>query len=152
MPTNLYGLNDNFIVASSHVIPGLITKFLSAKKNKKNVKIWGTGKPIREFIHVNDLASAIFTVLNAKSSILRKICNKELPILNVGSGESITIKNLAFLIKKISNFKGNVYFDKKYPDGTIKKNLNSKKIKLLNWSAKIKLSDGLKEIIDQKSK
>ena len=78
MWVQIIGLNDNFIVASSHVIPGLITKFLSAKKNKKNVKICGTGKPIRKFIHVNDLASAIFTVLNAKSSILRKICNKYL--------------------------------------------------------------------------
>lgn len=150
MPTNVYGLNDNFNVSTSHVIPGLITKFLAAKKNKTNVKIWGTGKPIREFIHADDLAEAIITTLNAKSSRLRKIMNNELPIFNVGTGESISIKNLALLLKKLTNFKKKIIFDKKFPDGTIKKNLNSKKIKLLEWKSKIKLTDGLKKIIEQK--
>ena len=150
MPTNVYGLNDNFNVSTSHVIPGLITKFLAAKKNKTNVKIWGTGKPIREFIHADDLAEAIITTLNAKSSRLRKIMNNELPIFNVGTGESISIKNLALLLKKLTNFKNKIIFDKKFPDGTIKKNLNSKKIKLLEWKSKIKLTDGLKKIIEQK--
>ena len=152
MPTNLYGLNDNFVVASSHVIPGLITKFLKAKKNKKNVKIWGSGKPIREFIHVEDLAEAIFSTINAKNSHLKKIMKNELPIFNVGSGESITIKNLALLIKKLTDFNGKIFFDKNYPDGTFKKNLDSKKIKLLNWKSKIKLSVGLKRLVDQKLK
>ena len=150
MPTNVYGLNDNFNVSTSHVIPGLITKFLAAKKNKTNVKIWGTGKPIREFIHADDLAEAIITTLNAKSSRLRKIMNNELPIFNVGTGESISIKNLALLLKKLTNFKNKIIFDKKFPDGTIKKNLNRKKIKLIEWKSKIKLTDGLKKIIEQK--
>ena len=152
MPTNLYGINDNFVIASSHVIPGMITKFLNAKKNKTHVKIWGTGKPVREFIHVDDLAEAIFVTINVKSSYLKKIMNNDLPIFNVGSGESITIKKLAMLIKKLTKFKGRISFDKNYPDGTINKNLDSKKIKLLNWTAKIKLSDGLKEIINKKNK
>jgi GDP-L-fucose synthase len=152
MPTNLYGINDNYIVASSHVIPGMITKFLTAKKKNTYVKIWGTGKPIREFIHVDDLAEAIFITINTKSSNLIKIMKNELPIFNVGSGESLSIKKLAFLIKKLTKFKGKISFDKSFPDGTFKKNLDSKKIKLLNWRAKIKLSDGLKKIIDQKFK
>jgi GDP-L-fucose synthase len=150
MPTNLYGGNDKFVVASSHVIPGLITKFLSAKKNKTNVKIWGSGKPIREFIHVDDVAEAIFVTLNAKNSILKKIMGNQLPIFNIGTGESLSIKKLSFLIKKLTNFKGKILFDKNYPDGTINKNLDSKRIGLLNWKAKIKLVDGLKKIIDQK--
>ena len=152
MPTNLYGGNDNFDLISSHVIPGLITKFINAKKNKTNIKIWGSGKPIREFIHVDDVALAILTTLNAKNSMLRKIMNNELPIFNVGSGESFSIKELALILKKLTKFKGKIFFDKNFPDGTLNKNLDSKKIKLLNWSAKIKLVDGLKKIIYQKIK
>ncbi len=150
MPTNLYGSNDYFVLPSSHVIPGLITKFLAAKKNKTNVKIWGSGKPIREFIHVDDLAEAIYITLNAKNSKIKKIMGNQLPIFNIGTGESLSIRKLSFLIKKLTNFKGKISFDKNYPDGTINKNLNSKKIRLLNWKAKIKLVDGLKKIIDQK--
>jgi GDP-L-fucose synthase len=151
MPTNLYGENDNFDIASSHVIPGLITKFITAKKYKKIVKIWGSGKPIREFIHVDDLAEAVFTVLNTKNSHFKNIMNDKIPILNVGSGESLSIKKLAYLIKKLVDFKGKIIFDKSYPDGTFKKNLNSKRIKSLNWAPKIKLSKGLKKIIDQRN-
>ena len=151
MPTNLYGENDNFDIASSHVIPGLITKFITAKKYKKIVKIWGSGKPIREFIHVDDLAEAVFTVLNTKNSHFKNIMNDKMPILNVGSGESLSIKKLAYLIKKLVDFKGKIIFDKSYPDGTFKKNLNSKRIKSLNWAPKIKLSKGLKKIIDQRN-
>ena len=151
MPTNLYGENDNFDISSSHVIPGLISKFITAKKYKKIVKIWGSGKPIREFIHVDDLAEAVFTVLNTKNSHFKKIMNDKMPILNIGSGESLSIKKLAYLIKKLVDFKGKIIFDKSYPDGTFKKNLNSKRIKSLNWGPKIKLSKGLKKIIDQRN-
>ena len=121
-------------------------------QNKTNIKIWGSGKPIREFIHVDDVALAILTTLNAKNSMLRKIMNNELPIFNVGSGESFSIKELALILKKLTKFKGKIFFDKNFPDGTLNKNLDSKKIKLLNWSAKIKLVDGLKKIIYQKIK
>lgn len=147
MPTNLYGENDNFDIASSHVIPGLISKFLLAKKKSVSVKIWGSGKPIREFLHVDDLAKAILILLKINKVKLKKITNNELPILNIGSGESISIKNLALLIKKISQFKGKIVFDKNYPDGTVNKNLDSKKIKKLKWNAKITLADGLTKII-----
>ena len=147
MPTNLYGENDNFDIESSHVIPGLISKFLLAKKKKTDVKIWGSGKPIREFLHVNDLANVILLLLKTKKSKLSKISNNEIPIFNIGSGSSISIKNLAFLIKKLSQFKGKIIFDKKYPDGTINKNLDSRKIKIFKWKAKITLEKGLKKII-----
>ncbi len=152
MPTNLYGENDNFDISSSHVIPGLITKFLQAKKKKTNVKIWGTGKPIREFLHVEDLAQAIFRILKLNKIEIKKINKNKLPILNVGSGESLTIKKLALMIKKISKFKGKVFFDKTFPDGTINKNLDSSKIKKFNWAPKIKLSLGLKNIIESRQK
>ena len=152
MPTNLYGENDNFDISSSHVIPGLITKFLQAKKKKTNVKIWGTGKPIREFLHVEDLAQAIFRILKLNKIEIKKINKNKLPIFNVGSGESLTIKKLALLIKKISKFKGKVFFDKTFPDGTINKNLDSSKIKKCNWKPKIKLSLGLKNIIESRQK
>ena len=150
MPTNLYGGNDNFNIALSHVIPGLITKFLFAKKNNTKVKIWGSGKPIREFIHVDDLSEAIFTVLKTNKLTLGKIMKNKLPIFNIGSGEAISIRNLAFLIKKLVGFKGKVILDKSYPDGTLNRTLYSGKIKLLKWKANIKLIDGLKTIIDQR--
>ena len=147
MPTNLYGKNDNFEVASSHVIPGLISKFLNAKKKKLDVEVWGSGRPIREFLHVDDLANAIFTVLTTDKKKINKIFKGKLPIINIGSGESITIKKLTLLIKKIINFKGKIFFNKDYPDGTMNKNLDSTMIKKLKWKAKIKLAVGLNEII-----
>ena len=147
MPTNLYGKNDNFEVASSHVIPGLISKFLNAKKKKLDVEVWGSGKPIREFLHVDDLANAILTVLKTDKKKINKIFKGKLPIINIGSGESITIKKLTLLIKKITNYKGKVFFNKNYPDGTMNKNLDSTMIKKLKWKAKIKLAVGLHEII-----
>ena len=150
MPTNLYGDNDNFDIASSHVIPGLISKFLLAKKKKSDVKIWGSGKPIREFLHVKDLVEAIFILLKANKLKIKKVTNNELPIINIGSGKSISIKNLALLIKKISQFKGRVIFDSKYPDGTINKNLDSSQIKKFQWHAKITLEKGLEKIINSK--
>ena len=151
MPTNLYGKNDNFEVVSSHVIPGLISKFLNAKKKKLDVEVWGSGRPIREFLHVDDLANAIFTVLKTDKKKINKIFKGKLPIINIGSGESITIKKLTLLIKKITNYKGKVFFNKNYPDGTMNKNLDSTMIKKLKWKAKIKLAVGLHEIIISRS-
>jgi len=151
MPTNLYGKNDNFDVTSSHVIPGLISKFLNAKKKKLDVEVWGSGRPIREFLHVDDLANAIFTVLKTDKKKINKIFKGKLPIINIGSGESITIKKLTLLIKKITNYKGKIFFNKNYPDGTMNKNLDSTMIKKLKWKAKIKLATGLQEIIISRS-
>ena len=147
MPTNVYGKNDNFDANSSHVIPGMITKFIEAYKNKKNIKLWGTGKPVREFIHADDLARAIFFLMEISKKKLKNISNKKMPILNVGSGESITIKKLALLIKRLTNFQGKIVFDKTYPDGTINKNLDGSRLKKLGWKANILLKNGLKKVI-----
>lgn len=150
MPTNLYGINDNFDIKSSHVIPGLISKFLKAKKNKTSIKVWGSGKSIREFLYVDDLADAIFEVLKTSKNKLKRVCLNDIPILNIGSGESISIKNLVLKIKKIINFKGKIIFDRSFPDGTLNKNLDSKRINSLNWKPKIKLNQGLKKVINSR--
>jgi len=151
MPTNVYGINDNFDKFSGHVIPAMISKFIEAKKkNYKQIKLLGTGRPLREFIHSNDLANAILQCLRLPKSKFKKIFNKTLPILNVGTGENISISKLSKLISKLVDYEGKIFFDKKYPDGTFKKNLKKKKINSLGWKPQIKLYDGLKEIIDKK--
>ena len=147
MPTNTYGKNDNFDMDNSHVIPGMITKFIKAKKENKNqVKLFGTGKPEREFIYSDDLANAIVKMIFISKKKLNKTFKNELPILNVGTGQSISIKDLALLIKKIINYNGKIIFDKNYPDGTMKKNLDSRIIKSLGWAPKIKIDDGLNKV------
>ena len=134
-PANLYGDGDNFDLKSSHVIPALVKKFVLAKrKNFKQVEIWGSGKVKREFLNVDDLASAIKFCINK---------NIHYPYLNIGSGEHISIKNLAELIKKIVGYNGKLFFNKKYPDGVKLRKLDSKKIKRLGWSPKILLKKGL---------
>ena len=152
MPTNLYGIEDNFDIKSSHVIPGLITKFLNSKKNKTNIKVWGTGKTIREFMYDDDLAKAIFKALITPKSKLVKIFKNKLPIINVGTGEYISIFQLAKKIKKIVKFKGKILFDKNFPDGTLIKNLDSSKIRKLKWRPKIRLNTGLKKVINSRVK
>ena len=152
MPTNLYGIKDNFDIKSSHVIPGLITKFLNAKKNKTNVKVWGTGKAIREFMYVDDLANAIFKTLITPMLKFTKTFKEKLPIINVGTGEYVSILQLAKKIKKILRFKGKILFDKNFPDGTKIKNLDSSKIRKLKWKPKIKLNSGLKKVINSRLK
>jgi GDP-L-fucose synthase len=152
MPTNLYGIKDNFDIKSSHVIPGLITKFLNAKKNKTNIKVWGSGKAIREFMYVDDLADAIFKTLITSKLRLTKIFEERLPIINVGTGEYVSILQLAKKIKKILKFNGKILFDKNFPDGTKIKNLDSSKIRKLKWKPKIKLDTGLKKVINSRIK
>ena len=152
MPTNVYGNNDNFDKINGHVIPAMISKFIEAKKkSKKIVNLLGTGKPIREFIHSDDLAEAILKCLNVSSKKIDKIFKGKLPILNIGTGENIKIINLAKMISKFSNFSGTIKFDKRFPDGTYKKNLNSKIIKKLGWKPRINLKNGLKEDILKQS-
>jgi len=152
MPTNIYGINDNFDIGSSHVIPGLISKFIEAKKNKKDIVVWGTGKAVREFLYVDDLANAILKILFIKRDNIKKISKNKLPIFNIGSNESISIKNLAYKIKKIIKFKYKIVFDKSYPDGTMNKNLDSRKIKKTNWKPKTKLNIGLAKVIKARQK
>lgn len=134
-PANLYGEGDNFDLKSSHVIPALVKKFhLAKKQNKKNVEIWGSGTVKREFLNVEDLASAINFCLT------KKIKHS---FVNVGSGEHITIKRLALIIKDIIGFKGKIFFNKKYPDGVKLRKLNSQKLNKMGWTAKIPLKNGL---------
>ncbi len=152
MPTNLYGVNDNFDIKSSHVIPGLITKFLISKETNTPVKVWGSGKSIREFLFVDDLADAIFKLLKCSKKKLTKASLNKVPVFNVGSGESVTIKSLVLKIKNIIKFKGKIIFDTNYPDGTLNKNLDSKKIYSLNWRPKTKLDEGLRLVIKSRNK
>lgn len=139
-PANLYGVGDNFNLKSSHVLPALVKKFIQAKKNKKKmVEVWGSGKVRREFLNVEDLAGAIKFLLKKKIKY---------DYINVGSGEDISIKTLAYSIKKIINFKGKIFFNKKYPDGVKVRKVNSSIIKGLGWKPKIKLKKGLIKYCD----
>ena len=144
MPTNLYGPGDNYSVENSHVIPSLIRRFHEAKINKlPHVNVWGTGKPRKEFLYVDDLAEACVLLMNIDKTIHNKIINKMTTHINVGYGEDLTIENLAKIIKEIINYKGIIKFDNDKPDGTPQKLLNSNKIKSLGWSANMSLKNGL---------
>jgi GDP-L-fucose synthase len=137
-PANLYGDNDNYDLKSSHVIPALIRKFCEAKLNNKPVVIiWGSGKSKREFMHVNDLASAIYFLLKKKT--------KEY-FLNIGTNEEISIRELANKLRVISNFQGKIIFDKSKADGQKRRVLDSTKIKKMGWKYNISLDEGLNKI------
>jgi GDP-L-fucose synthase len=139
MPTNLYGENDNFDLESSHVLPALIRKFHEAKKeNKKEITLWGTGEPKREFLHVDDLADAcVFLMNNYDSS----------EIINIGTGEDLSIKELAQKIQKLIGFEGELIWDAERPDGTARKLLDVTKLNALGWKHRISLDVGLKMTI-----
>ena len=152
MPTNLYGPGDNYSLENGHVIPTLIKKFHLAKISKKSVLCWGSGNPMREFLHVNDLANAILFVLENIDTNNNDICvgsNGELlSFLNVGSGEEISIKELAKKISSVVDFRGDILWDKSKPDGTPRKLLDISRIQKLGWKSKINLEDGLKVTYD----
>lgn len=137
MPTNLYGINDNFDPNSSHVLPALIRKFHEAKEsNAPYVECWGDGSPRREFLHVDDLAEACFRCMISYDS---------LEIINVGTGDDLTIKELTKLISIIVGYTGEIVWDESKPNGTPRKVLNVDKIKTLGWSPKIGLRQGIYE-------
>jgi GDP-L-fucose synthase len=139
MPTNLYGPNDNYDLENAHVLPSLIRKFIEAKNSGANeVVIWGTGTPKREFLHVNDLAGACCFLMQQYN---------EPNIINIGSGEDISIYNLALLIKEIVGYTGNITLDGSRPDGTPRKLLNISKIKALGWSPTIDLTTGISQVV-----
>lgn len=135
MPTNLYGPNDNYDLQNSHVLPALIRKFHAAKKNDlANVEMWGTGKPKREFLHVDDLAEACLFLMENFN---------EAGFVNVGVGEDLSILELAEMIKEIIGYKGEIIHDEKKPDGTPRKLLDVSKINALGWKASIPLQKGI---------
>lgn len=137
MPTNLYGPNDNYDLAGSHVLPAMIRKFHEAKEtNGKEVVVWGTGKPMREFLYVDDLAEACYFLMENYN---------EPGAINVGTGSDITIEDLAHLVKKIVGFEGDIVFDTSKPDGTPKKQLDVSKINALGWKATIDLEEGIRQ-------
>jgi GDP-L-fucose synthase len=139
MPTNLYGPNDNFDLQNSHVFPALIRKFVEAKRtNAPSVTLWGTGTPKREFLHVDDLAKAILICLEKYDSDQH---------INIGSGEDLSIKELALKVSKAAGFTGEVIWDSTKPDGTPRKVLDVTKIKNLGWKPSISLDEGIIQTI-----
>tara|TARA_B100000989_G_scaffold222150_1_gene169796 strand:- start:5068 stop:6036 length:969 start_codon:yes stop_codon:yes gene_type:complete len=144
MPTNLYGPGDNYHPENSHVIPGMIYRFHEAKtKNLPHVTIWGTGKPMREFLHVDDMARASIHVMNINKKIYDQNTSPMCSHINVGSGEDFTINELAENIKDVVGYKGDIKFDPTKPDGSPRKFLDSTKIKKLGFKTKISLKEGL---------
>lgn len=138
MPTNLYGPNDNYDLNNSHVLPALIRKFHSAKKsNQASVEIWGTGSPLREFLHVDDLAEACLFLMNNYNGEQH---------INIGSGSDLSIKDLALLVKNIVGFKGELKFDSSKPDGTPRKLMDVSKLHQMGWKHKIELDKGISSV------
>ena len=141
MPTNLYGPNDNYDLQNSHVLPAMIRKFHEAKINgNDSVVLWGTGSPLREFLHVDDLALAcLFLMENYNDT----------SFINVGSGEEISIRSLAELVATIVDFKGNIIWDDTQPDGTPRKLMDNSKIKNMGWRPNISLATGIAAVYEQ---
>lgn len=136
MPTNLYGYNDNYHPQNSHVLPALIRKFHEAKLQEKNkVVIWGTGSPFREFLFADDLADACFYLMETYN---------EPNLVNIGTGEDISIKDLALLIKRIIGFEGELEFDSSKPDGTPRKLMDVSKLHAAGWRHKVQLEEGIR--------
>jgi GDP-L-fucose synthase len=149
MPTNLYGPNDNFDLQNSHVLPALVRKMHEAKMSgAKTVEIWGSGKPMREFLHSSDMADAcVFVMENIDFADVAKD-KKEIrnTHINIGSGEEISIADLAHLIKEIVGFEGELVFDATKPDGTMRKLSDVSKLNSLGWKRKISLKDGIMDV------
>lgn len=141
MPTNLYGPNDNYDLNNSHVLPALLRKFHEAKLlNAATVTVWGSGKPLREFLHADDMADACVFLMNNYN---------EEGLVNIGRGTDITIASLAEIIKEVTGFKGDIIFDSSKPDGTPRKLMDVSKLNALGWHYKIELEQGIAEVYRQ---
>ena len=144
MPTNLYGINDNFDLQTSHVLPALIRKFHEAKKGGKDkVSLWGTGKPRREFLYVDDLAEAILFMMENVEA--KDLYENGITHLNIGTGKDISISELASVISKIVGFNGKIEYDKTKPDGTPRKLMDVSRINKLGWKYKTELEEGIEK-------
>lgn len=142
MPTNLYGPNDNYDLQKSHVLPALLRKFHEAKlSGDPVVTVWGSGKPLREFLHADDLAEACYFLMQHYN---------EPGLVNIGVGEDISIADLAALVKKITGFKGEIVLDSSKPDGTPRKLMDVTKLHNLGWKAKIGLEEGIRRVYEEK--
>ncbi|HQC07338.1 MAG TPA: GDP-L-fucose synthase [Kaistella chaponensis] len=141
MPTNLYGPNDNYDLQNSHVLPAMIRKFHEAKLNGTSVELWGTGSPKREFLHADDMAEAcVFLMENYN----------EPGLVNIGTGEDLSIKELAEMIQKITKFEGEIIWDHTKPDGTPRKLMDVSKLHELGWKHKIALEEGITKVYHEK--
>jgi GDP-L-fucose synthase len=146
MPTNLYGVGDSYHPDNSHVIPGLIRRLHDAKCNRaRSVTIWGTGKPRREFLYVDDMAAACVYVMNINKSIYDKCTQPMLSHINVGCGYDLTIVDLAETIARVIGYEGDITFDTTMPDGTPRKLLDTTNLNAIGWKAKIDLKVGLEK-------
>ncbi|NWF49810.1 MAG: GDP-L-fucose synthase [Ignavibacteriaceae bacterium] len=144
MPTNLYGINDNFDLQTSHVLPALLRKFHEAKeRNNEKVILWGTGKPLREFLYVDDLAEAIIFLI--KKINAQNLYSDGITHLNIGTGKDISINDLAKIISDIVGFEGKIEYDSTKPDGTPRKLLDVSRINKLGWKYQTELEDGIKK-------
>lgn len=142
MPTNLYGFNDNYDLENSHVLPALLRKFHEAKQNNDSeVVVWGTGTPLREFLHASDMANACVYLMQNYN---------EKGFVNIGTGLEISIKDLAILVKKITGYEGNITFDTTKPDGTPRKLTDVSKLNSLGWKYSIDLEEGIQNVYNQK--
>lgn len=146
MPTNLYGPHDNYHPDNSHVIPALLRRFHDAVENSvEEVAIWGSGKPMREFLHVDDMAAASVHVMEVDGEVYRANTLPMLSHINVGTGIDCTIRELAETIAKVTGFKGALTFDASKPDGTPRKLMDVSRLKSMGWQANIQLEDGLRD-------
>jgi GDP-L-fucose synthase len=148
MPNNLYGPNDNFDLTNSHVLPAMIRKFHEAKATRADsVTIWGSGSPLREFMHVDDLATASLFLMNQpEDSYSLLLTYAPAPaLINVGSGQEISIANLACMVKDIVGFNGGLVFDTSKPDGTPRKLADSSRLRALGWHHHIDFTDGVRD-------
>jgi GDP-L-fucose synthase len=146
MPTNLYGPGDNFDLQTSHVLPAMIRKFHEAKTGGGPVVLWGSGSPRREFLHVDDLADACLHLMSLPSERLATIFSQDAPpLVNIGCGEDLTIRDLATLVAKAVGYDGEVRWDRSKPDGTPRKLLDTSRVNGLGWKPRIALSAGIRD-------
>jgi GDP-L-fucose synthase len=149
MPNNLYGPNDNFDLTNSHVLPALIRKFHEAKESgASSVTVWGSGTPLREFMHVDDMAEACFFLINQSEEVYSSLLSYDPApaLINVGSGQEVSIAELAGLVKDAAGFDGELVFDTSKPDGTLRKLADSSRLHTLGWRHSIDLEEGVREV------